>query len=70
MAGRKGRGARAGSPQWEDNLAEVARALRRMGTSSSQQGSGGSRETPERVASREFRRYNPPQFDGESDPIA
>ena len=35
MAGRKGREARAGSPQWEDNLVEVARALRRMGTSSS-----------------------------------
>ena len=70
MAGRRGRGEQSISPHWEDTLTEVACALRAMGTASSQQRSAGTRETPESMAAREFRRHDPPRFGGEPDPMA
>ena len=68
MAGRRGRGERNVSPHWDDILSEVARALRAMGTSSSQQRPTGTRETPEMMVAREFQRHDPPRFGGEPDP--
>jgi len=69
MAGRRGGRQREVSPSWEDTLSEVARALRGMRASPSRRRPAVP-ETPEMVAAREFRRHDPPRFDGTPDPMA